>query len=93
LPLQTQQKHNFSAATNPSTYRRVGGAIGNGKQLRNLGVAKGGANLAGYSNLLDAGAHRLSVTELSGRAVNYGYGNLYRLTRSYLALLTSSQLH
>jgi YD repeat-containing protein len=49
--------------------------------LTNLGVAGGPAGqIAGYSYLLDASGHRLSVTELSGRTVNFGYDNLYRLT-------------
>jgi RHS repeat-associated protein len=57
----------------------------NRNRLTNLGVAKGGTNLAGYSYLLDASGHRLSVTELTGRTVNYGYDNLYRLTSETIA--------
>ena len=33
----------------------------------------------------DASGHRLSVSELSGRTVNYGYDNLYRLTSETIA--------
>ena len=34
---------------------------------------------------LDAAGHRTGVTELSGRAVGYGYDNLYRLTSETIA--------
>jgi len=54
-------------------------------RLTGLAVAKGSAQLTGYSYLLDAAGHRLSVTELSGRTVNYGYDNLYRLTSETIA--------
>jgi YD repeat-containing protein len=37
---------------------------------------------------VDAAGHRTSVTEQSGRTVNYGYDNLYRLTGA--ALLVAS---
>ena len=57
----------------------------NRNRLTNLGVAKGTNQLAGYSYLLDASGHRLSVTELSGRTVTYGYDNLYRLTNETIA--------
>jgi RHS repeat-associated protein len=52
----------------------------NRNRLKNLGVAKGASNLFGYTYTLDASGHRTAVTELSGRTVNYGYDNLYRLT-------------
>jgi len=39
-------------------------------RMTNLGVANGSTQLADYGYLLDAAGHRLSVTELSGRAVN-----------------------
>src|SRR5882724_11619299 len=45
----------------------------NRNRLTNLGVAKGATNLASYGYTLDAAGHRLSVSELSGRTVNYGY--------------------
>jgi len=54
-------------------------------RLTNLGVAKASVQLAGYSYILDAAGHRLSVMELSGRTVNYGYDNLYRLTSESIA--------
>jgi YD repeat-containing protein len=54
-------------------------------RLTNLGVANGTTQLAGYGYLLDAAGHRLSVTELSGRTVNYGYDDLYRLTNETIA--------
>ena len=49
-------------------------------RLTNLGVNKGAAAVASYAYALDAAGHRLSVSELSGRTVSYGYDNLYRLT-------------
>ena len=41
--------------------------------------------LASYAYTLDAAGHRLSVSELSGRTVNYGYDSLYRLTSETIA--------
>ena len=38
-----------------------------------------------YAYTLDAAGHRTQVTELSGRTVNYGYDNLYRLTSETIA--------
>jgi len=43
-------------------------------------VAGAPGAIASYAYTLDASGHRLSVAELSGRAVSYGYDNLYRLT-------------
>jgi YD repeat-containing protein len=63
--------------------RKIKGAwdsYDNRNRLANLGVATGSANLFGYNYTLDAAGHRTSVTELSGRTVNYSYDNLYRLT-------------
>jgi YD repeat-containing protein len=37
------------------------------------------------SDTLDNGGHRTSVTEKSGRTVNYSYDNLYRLTNETVA--------
>jgi hypothetical protein len=34
---------------------------------------------------VDNAGHRTSVAELSGRKVNYGYDNLYRLTSEAIA--------
>ena len=59
-------------------------------RLTNLGVANGTTHLAGYGYLLDAAGHRLSVTELSGRTVNYGYDDLYRLTNETIAADSNS---
>jgi RHS repeat-associated protein len=41
--------------------------------------------IASYAYTLDASGHRTSVTEASGRVVNYGYDNLYRLTSETIA--------
>jgi len=41
--------------------------------------------IASYAYTLDASGHRTSVTELSGRTVNYSYDNLYRLTNETIA--------
>jgi RHS repeat-associated protein len=54
-------------------------------RLTSLAAAKGATQLAGYGYLLDASGHRLAVTELSGRTVNYAYENLYRLTGETIA--------
>jgi RHS repeat-associated protein len=40
----------------------------------------GGTQLSSYTYTLGAAGNRLSVAELSGRNVSYGYDNLYRLT-------------
>jgi RHS repeat-associated protein len=49
-------------------------------RLVQMGSAKGGA-LASYSYSLGPAGNRLTVAELSGRTVGYGYDALYRLTR------------
>jgi YD repeat-containing protein len=54
-------------------------------RLTNLGVAKGATAIASYGYTLDATGHRTSVTEVSGRTVNYGYDNLYRLINETIA--------
>jgi YD repeat-containing protein len=54
--------------------------------LTSLGVAKGATQVAGYSYLLDNVGHRLSVTELSGRTVMYGYDGVYRLKSETISL-------
>jgi YD repeat-containing protein len=48
-------------------------------RLVQMGSAKGGA-LASYSYSLGPAGNRLTVAELSGRTVGYGYDALYRLT-------------
>jgi YD repeat-containing protein len=52
----------------------------NRNRLANLGVTKGSTNLFGYAYTADAAGHRTRVREQSGRTVNYGYDELYRLT-------------
>ena len=54
-------------------------------RLTNLGVNGSATAIASYAYTLDAAGHRLSVSELSGRTVNYGYDNLYRLTGETIA--------
>jgi YD repeat-containing protein len=54
-------------------------------RLTNLGVAKGATAIAGYAYTLDAAGHRTSVSDLSGRTVNYGYDSIYRLTSETIA--------
>jgi RHS repeat-associated protein len=54
-------------------------------RLTNLGVNASTTAIASYAYTLDAAGHRLSVSELSGRTVNYGYDNLYRLTGETIA--------
>jgi len=50
----------------------------------NCGTSAGcgvpGTAIAGYGYTLGAAGNRLSVAELSGRTVTYGYDDLYRLT-------------
>ncbi len=48
-------------------------------RLTQMGAAKSGA-LSGYAYTLGAAGNRLTVAELSGRTVGYGYDSLYRLT-------------
>jgi YD repeat-containing protein len=50
-------------------------------------VGGNGANAAnfGYAYTLDNAGHRTSVTEQSGRKVNYAYDNIYRLTTETIA--------
>lgn len=49
-------------------------------QLTNLSIGRGGSNFAGYAYTLDATGHRLTISELTGRMVNYTYDQTYRLT-------------
>ena len=48
-------------------------------RLTQMGSAKSGP-LSSYAYTLGAAGNRLTVAELSGRTVNYGYDSLYRLT-------------
>ncbi len=49
------------------------------------GCGAAGAAIASYTYTLGAAGNRLSVVELSGRNVNYGYDDLYRLTSESIA--------
>jgi RHS repeat-associated protein len=53
------------------------------------GCGAPGTALASYAYTLGAAGNRLSVAELSGRTVNYGYDDLYRLTSETIAGATS----
>ena len=50
-------------------------------RLTSLGITRGGTTQASYAYTLDRTGRRLSVTEGSGRTVNYTYDTVYRLTR------------
>jgi hypothetical protein len=54
-------------------------------RLTSLGVNKAATAIASYAYTLGAAGHRLSVSELSGRTVNYGYDSIYRLTNETIA--------
>src|SRR5579884_127550 len=49
----------------------------------------GAGNAFGYAYTLGAAGNRTKVTELSGRTVQYGYDDLYRLTSEMIAGATS----
>jgi YD repeat-containing protein len=49
-------------------------------RLTQVGAAKAGTPLSRYAYTLGAAGNRLTVAELSGRNVAYGYDSLYRLT-------------
>src|SRR5262249_59378556 len=49
-------------------------------RLTSMGSAKGATNLSSYAYTLGPAGNRLSVSELSGRTVNYSYDDIYRLT-------------
>jgi RHS repeat-associated protein len=53
------------------------------------GCGAPGTPLASYAYTLGPAGNRLSVAELSGRTVNYGYDDLYRLTSETIAGATS----
>jgi RHS repeat-associated protein len=50
-----------------------------------VGCGSPGAPLSSYGYTLGPTGNRLSVTELNGRTVHYGYDNLYRLTSETIA--------
>jgi RHS repeat-associated protein len=47
---------------------------------RDLGAAKNSNSISNYADTLGTAGNRMTVAELSGRTVNYGYDSLYRLT-------------
>lgn len=49
-------------------------------RLTQMGTAKNAVGISNYAYTLGAAGNRLTVAELSGRTVNYGYDSLYRLT-------------
>ncbi|HEV3317820.1 MAG TPA: hypothetical protein VG488_12655 [Candidatus Angelobacter sp.] len=49
------------------------------------GCGSSGTPIASYTYTLGAAGNRLSVVEVSGRTVNYGYEDLYRLTNETIA--------
>ncbi len=54
-------------------------------RLTNVATAKGASTLASYAYTLGPAGNRLSVTEQTGRVVNYTYDSLYRLTSETIA--------
>jgi YD repeat-containing protein len=76
--------YNYDAVGNLGGYTYPNGvatsyAYDGQNRLVQMGSAKGGA-LASYSYSLGPAGNRLTVAELSGRTVGYGYDALYRLT-------------
>jgi RHS repeat-associated protein len=49
-------------------------------RLTQMGTAKNAMGISNYAYTLGPAGNRLTVAELSGRSVNYGYDSLYRLT-------------
>jgi RHS repeat-associated protein len=49
-------------------------------RLTQMGSSKSATSISNYAYTLGAAGNRLTVAELSGRTVNYGYDSLYRLT-------------
>ena len=70
---------NLQSVTYPSGVVHVY-TYDNRNRLTNLGVNNSTTAIASYAYTLDAAGHRTGVTELSRRAVSYGYDDLYRLT-------------
>jgi RHS repeat-associated protein len=60
-------------------------------RLTALALNRGATQLRGYTYVLDAAGHRLSVAESPGRTVNYGYDNIYRLISEVIAGDTGGQ--
>ncbi len=54
-------------------------------RLTQMGASQNVTALSSYTYTLGATGNRLSVAELSGRNVSYGYGDLYRLTSETIA--------
>jgi YD repeat-containing protein len=54
-------------------------------RLTQMGSARGGQAVSSYGYTLGAAGNRQTVTELSGRIVQYGYDDLYRLTSETIA--------
>lgn len=91
--LETVKDNRLAAGTTTYSYDAVGNLTGemrpNGVQsvyaynsvnrLTNLTLSKA-ATLASYAYTLAPTGHRLSVTEHTGRTVNYAYDEVYRLT-------------
>ena len=69
---------NLESTTYPNEVRTTYN-YDNLNRLKNINAAKG-ATLASYAYTLGAAGNRLSVIEADGRAVNYTYDALYRLT-------------
>jgi len=65
--------HRESGVTTAYTYDSL-------NRLKQMGAGKNGTLQANYVYTLGAAGNRLTVAELSGRTVNYGYDSLYRLT-------------
>jgi RHS repeat-associated protein len=49
-------------------------------RLTQVGASKNAVGISNYAYTLGLAGNRLTVAELSGRTVNYGYDSLYRLT-------------
>ena len=49
-------------------------------RLTQMGSSKNATSISNYAYTLGLAGNRLTVAELSGRTVNYGYDSLYRLT-------------
>ena len=75
----------YDAVGNLASYRYPNGvehayAYDTLNRLTDLTVTSGAAPIARYAYTLGPAGNRLSVAELSGRVVQYGYDALYRLT-------------
>jgi RHS repeat-associated protein len=54
-------------------------------RLTQIGSTKNNTSITNYLYTLGASGNRLTVAELNGRSVNYGYDSLYRLTSEAIA--------